>query len=196
MLWTWLINPFQTIWTSFTKSLKAKAQGTEKATFSMYCFWTGEGQYGKMEGVVNTRPGFMHGREVVEVEYNPAIISFEELAEAGKKVKCAGEAYAHDEKQLEKAKKIFGTSQTDMTTKFRQDKEPKYYLSKTMYRFIPMTSTQAARANSLVGLGKNPETILSPRQIAFAKSIKTNPNKKWKNVIGEDFVQAWNQIEN
>lgn len=176
------------------QELRAKTTGTEKATFSMYCFWTGEGQYGKMEGVVSTRPGFMHGREVVEVEYNPAIISYEELAKAGREVKCAGQAYAHNKIQLAKAQKLFGPSQTDMTTKFRQDKEPKYYLSRTHYRFVPMTVTQAARANSLVGQGKNPEAVLSPKQIALARLVKTQPNKKWNNVIGEDFVQAWDEV--
>lgn len=175
------------------EELRAEVLGTEKATFSMYCFWTGEGTYGKLDGVIATKPGFMDGREVVEVEYNPGTISYEELMKEGQNARCASKAYTHSAEQQKMAQKILGKASTAKS--FRPDREPKYYLSKTAYRFIPMTATQAARANSLVGTNKSPADILSPRQLELYKFIKTHSDLPWKNLIGQDISIAWKQVE-
>ncbi len=50
----------------------AAPASTEKAVFSMYCYWTGEATVGKVPGVVRTRIGDFGGNEVVEVTYDPA----------------------------------------------------------------------------------------------------------------------------
>ena len=42
--------------------LRAAKQGTAEATFSMYCFWTGEKTYGAIDGVLSTEAGFMDGQ--------------------------------------------------------------------------------------------------------------------------------------
>ena len=47
--------------------------------FAMACFWSGEARLGQMDGVVATRPGFLEGREVVEVTYDPTELRLEEL---------------------------------------------------------------------------------------------------------------------
>ena len=175
------------------EELRAKVLGTEKATFSMYCFWTGEGTYGKLDGVIATKPGFMDGREVVEVEYNPGTISYEELMQKGQKARCASKAYTHSNEQQQSAQKILGSAATAKS--FKPDREPKYYLSKTAYRFVPMTPTQAARANSLVGANKSPADILSARQLELYKFIKAHAELPWKNVIGQELRTAWKQVE-
>ena len=90
------------------EELRAKVLGTETAVLSMFCFWTGEGHYGNLPGVVATEPGFMNGREVVKVEYSPEVISFEKLIQSGSKVKCADQLYAEDDQQKEAAKKVLG----------------------------------------------------------------------------------------
>lgn len=59
-----------------------------------------------------------------------------------------------------------------------------------------MTTLQACRANSLVGSGRSPEAVLSPRQIALGQKIKALPEYRWKNVIGQpDLVKAWELSE-
>ena len=67
-----------------------------KATFGMGCFWCSEDVFGGVKGVRSTAVGYMGGRlpnptyedvctdrtghaEVVQVEYDPAAVSFEEL---------------------------------------------------------------------------------------------------------------------
>jgi hypothetical protein len=60
----------------------------KQAVFSMYCFWTGEMALGQLDGVVTTEAGFMSGREVVLVRYEPAIISLPNLIAAAEKNDC------------------------------------------------------------------------------------------------------------
>ncbi|MFN7119513.1 MAG: VPGUxxT family thioredoxin-like (seleno)protein, type 2 [Saprospiraceae bacterium] len=176
------------------EELLAEAEGTQTATFSMYCFWTGEGQLGQLEGVMATEPGFMNGREVVQVKFNPNIISFEKLVKAGSQVKCADQVFTNDNQQKTVAEKLLGKNAVAGVNNFRLDNERKYYLSKTIYRFVPMTPLQAARANALVGKGKSPDAVLSPKQVQLAKYIEDHANKDWKNVIGEDLISAWEQV--
>jgi peptide-methionine (S)-S-oxide reductase len=49
------------------------------ATFAAGCFWGAEESYRTLKGVIATRVGYMDRAEVVEVEYDPAQISYEQL---------------------------------------------------------------------------------------------------------------------
>lgn len=61
----------------------------KEAVFAMYCFWTGEMELGRIDGVVTTESGFMDGREVTRVKYDPQVISLPQLIAAAEKVECA-----------------------------------------------------------------------------------------------------------
>lgn len=173
------------------EELQSEQTGTEKATLSMYCFWTGEKQLGQIDGVLSTEAGFMDGREVVQLTYDPSLISFEDLVEQGMEVRCADNIYTHTEQQQKSASKVLSKGQIRQASSFRPDRAPKYYLSHTFYRAVPMTALQAARANALVGSGKSPETVLSPGQIRWANQMKNKKSSDWPNRIGEDIVSAW-----
>ncbi|MEN0050134.1 MAG: VPGUxxT family thioredoxin-like (seleno)protein, type 2 [Bacteroidota bacterium] len=166
------------------EELIAEAIGTKTTTLSMYCFWSGELKIGAMEGVVATEPGFMHGREVVQVTYNPSVTDYSKIVKQSRSVSCADEAFVHDSEQAKQAVRILGEESVREEGNFRFDKDRKYYLSKTHYRFVPMTPLQAIRANKLIAERKSLENILSPRQLALAEKIEQQPNKKWKNQIG------------
>lgn len=130
------------------EELSAREAGLQTATFSMYCFWTGEGIFGAIPGVIETEPGYQDGKEVVKVQFDPGVTSRSEL------------------EKLTQPKSITACAKNDG---FRPDREPKYYLAQTGYRLIPMTSLQACRANSLVGKGQSPDELLSPRQLKMLK---------------------------
>ncbi|HNM25983.1 MAG TPA: VPGUxxT family thioredoxin-like (seleno)protein, type 2 [Saprospiraceae bacterium] len=156
------------------EELSARESGLQTATFSMYCFWTGEGIFGALPGVIETEPGYQDGREVVKVQFDPTVTNREAL------------------EQQTQPKNVSACAKNDG---FRSDHEPKYYLSHTPYRFVPMTSLQACRANSLAGKGQSPEEVLSPRQLDLLKNIQANPGKEWKSMIGrKDLSTAWREV--
>jgi len=178
-----------------TQELAAERTGTKTATFGMYCFWSGEKEIGALNGVTATKPGFMGGREVVQVNYNPNVISYDDLAEKAKNARCNSHIYTNDSREKAIAKKVVGEGSISNESKFRLDKDVKYYLSRTHYRYVPMTEMQAAKVNSQIGRGKPFTDYLSPRQIDLAKKIKANPNMEWESAVNVDFVKAWDNLE-
>lgn len=173
------------------EELQANYIGTASATVAMYCFWTGEKTYGELDGVISTAPGFMKGREVVTLTYNPNQISYEDLIQQ----KIVSHVYTHSAEQAQAANKLLGDQSVSSTGAFRLDREPKYYMSKTPYRFVPMTELQAARVNAAIGAGQSPNQYLSSRQNQLLKTIQQEPNKKWIDCIGQPITQAWEQVE-
>lgn len=177
------------------QELYSQGQGLETATLGMYCFWTGEKKLGALEGVIETQPGFMGGREVVQVQYDPSVISYTQVVEEAQKAQCASQVYVGSEEQKEVAKNLVGNSKIAPLSRFRLDHEPKYYLSKTLYKYLPMTAIQATKANSLIGRGKSPNKVLSTRQIALMSYIQGHLDKGWKDAIGIDLITAWKSID-
>ena len=173
------------------KELNARAKGLDKATFAMHCFWTGEGKLGSINGVISSRPGFMSGSEVVEVEFDPSVISYDTLVTKAKRGGVASRVFAHDSTQQEKAAGIVGEGSVSALSSFSADSEPKYYLSKTVYRYLPMTSTQASRVNSAIGKRQSPNKYLSPGQIKLLNIIRESNELNWQEAIDRDFTQAW-----
>ncbi len=179
----------------FEEELISKALETEKVTFSMYCFWTGEGNFGQIPGVVSTKSGFMDSREVVQVEYSPEVISFKKLLEKALREDMFDHVYTHNDKQKRVAQSLLEGKQIHSRSTFRADHQPKYYLSRTQYRSVPMTPLQASRVNSTIGKGKSPDFLLSPRQLAILDPSGTNAKKVRKeNRIDKDFQSSWWKI--
>lgn len=173
------------------KELLAEHSGLETANLSMYCFWTGEKQIGKIDGVVETQPGFMGGREVVQVQFDPEVVSYEQLVEKAIDSDVASHVYVEDNQQQQQATKLIGKTNISKASSFRIDREPKYYLSKTIYQYIPMTDLQAVKVNSLIGQNQLPDALLSPIQLSLLQVIRDNPKTKWSSAINEDFLVAW-----
>ena len=59
-------------------------------------------------GVVSTKPGFLQRREVVEVEYDPKLVSFVSLMAQAKKLKCMSVVFTRTDKQQEIAHAAIG----------------------------------------------------------------------------------------
>lgn len=167
---------------------------SEQVYFSMGCFWTGEAGYGQLEGVTATRPGFMHGREVVEVTYNPEFITAVELAQHGVKQGVASSFYAADGDQRKEVQTALRGVSVDEPGSFREDCTPKYYLAQTALAYLPMTPTQKSRINALVGKRGAYMALLSPQQKELLAFIQAHPKLDWKATNGSvEFVQSWKQ---
>jgi len=160
----------------------------KQAYLSMYCFWTGEKVIGQIDGVVHTEPGFMDGKEVVKVEYDSRIANISGIAEAAQSRKCAETVYTTEKAQVTELDKKSNNYATKLAKSYRPDRDLKYYLSRTSYRFIPMTALQAVRVNSAIGQGASPNKFLSPRQLAC---LSSDDSKSRKNVIGVPLIDAW-----
>ena len=143
---------------------------------------------------METQAGFMNGREVVTIKYDPSVIEYNDLLKSSSQASSASSVYTDDRTQVEATKNILGKGKVGDLGKFIQDHEPKYYLGKTVYRFIPMTQMQATKVNSLIGQRQLPDDLLSPRQLTLLKEIQANPTAKWENAINKDFVSAWEAV--
>jgi len=167
----------------------------EKAVFSTYCFWSGEIEFGKIEGVVATRAGFMHGSEVVELQFNNEVISYSELLRRAKINGVVRNAYVFSVKQEKRALHLLGDAHVSWATTFHPDKQIKYYLSQTPYRYLPLTSMQAIHINRAVSDRENPDVYLSPGQRSMLAYIARHPNRDWQRRTDDtDFAASWNAV--
>ena len=153
-----------------SEELVSQKLGQEEAYFQMYCFWTGEAKLGKLEGVVETSPGFMNGAEVVKVTYDKNVISRKKL-----------------NKQAQKNQFEFVTD----PGKFKIDKDPQYYLKKSIYKYLPLLKSQRSKINAVLAEGRNPDFLLSPFQLTLREKIASNKNSKHKVVYNLDFESAF-----
>jgi len=167
---------------------------TETATFGMYCFWSGESKLGNIDGVVSSKPGFMNGGEVVNVEYNPAVISYEELTKIATKKACYDRILVHSDQQKSIAKKW--SKSVGKAGEFRIDKDPQYYLSKSIYRFLPLLPIQASQINSKLATRSKVGDLLSPTQQKMLKLIQKQAGKNWEvRYHNKYFVANWESMQ-
>ena len=150
------------------KETAATKRGT--ALFSMHCFWTGEAQLGQIDGVIATRPGFLHGKEVVEVSYDTAKISFTRLVREIFEKNYAEHLFCTSKLQLEAAQKIDRKRASLTSEKMRPDHQPQYFLSNTSLSKIKLTPMQSTKLNSFIYLKKDPAPLLSPKQYIIWKN--------------------------
>lgn len=155
------------------EELSASGKSKEKF-FKMYCFWTGEKQLAKVDGVLSTQSGFMNG-EVVKVTYDSSRVNEADL-----------EAYA----------KANSFRPVDASKTYRPSKNDiHYYLKHTDYKYVPLTELQQTKINSAVGSGKNGNKYLSPKQQEFFLKITKGKVKKDKNLLNMPFNDAWAYME-
>jgi hypothetical protein len=151
----------------------------EELVLGMYCFWSGEKAMASINGVRETEAGFMDGKEVVKVKFDPKLISRQDLVAKAKKANCADVVFDNGQDYL--------NVEVRKRSQFRKDAETKYYLYNSNYKTIPMTSLQALKVNSELANGGKPDYLLSSRQLALIQKSK-------KNYIGKDLVSAWKEI--
>jgi hypothetical protein len=144
--------------TLFEKELLKESENVESAYFSMYCFWSGEAFFGSQEGILKTEPGFMNGKEVVKIWYDKLSVKLDQLIKKAQKEKIEYE---------------------NTVSLFKPDKDPQYYLKKSIYSCLPLTDMQKTKINAALANNENPEIWLSPSQLSFLQNIEAKDRTKW-----------------
>ena len=140
----------------------------------MHCYWEGEARLGSLNGVVQTRAGWLKGNEVVEIIYDQHVISYDELLKHAQKMSCASRVFAHTNDQLEVAENRVG-KRAEIVNKLARDandSDQKFALKRTPLQYLPMTPLQATKINAELRLGGKAEKWLSPRQLSLLRTIK------------------------
>jgi len=167
----------------------------ERATFAMHCFWEGEAALAAIPGVVQTRPGFLQKLEVVEVEFDPERVDYVALLRRAREFECASRVFARSDEQHRVAAGVVPDAAIRSDEAIRLDKEPKYYLSRTPLRAVPMTELQAARVNARIGKQEDAADLLSPWQRALAALVLEHPEADWPSSIGaSNLARAWARV--
>ena len=141
----------------------------KEKVFKMYCFWTGEKQLGKVDGVLSTQSGFMNG-EVVKVKYDPTVVDAKSLDDYAKK-------------------NSFTPVPTGKNYKIASN-DVHYYLRHTDYKYLPLTELQQTKINSELGNRKSGLNYLSPVQQKWLSQIQKS-NLKGKELLNTSFEKAW-----
>jgi len=167
---------------------EVSARDIRETHLSMYCFWSGEKALGQLEGVVATKAGFMNGTEVVKVKYDADQVSEKELIKYASKRNCADAIYTNDQREVKAAKA--NRIPSAAKGKFRSDREPKYYLSKTDLKYVPMTSLQALKINRALTERQAVEPFLSPRQLEILAQVQASKLKS-AVVVDQPIIESW-----
>ena len=147
----------------------------ETATFAMHCYWEGEGLLGAINGVNSTRSAWRDNLEVVDVQFDPTVVSYGDLVDAARKLECASKVFAHSDKQLKVAKQKVGDqavrATADQGIRDAKASDQKYYLRQTPLIHLPMTEYQATKVNAALKTKQPFESLLSNRQLEILKRI-------------------------
>ncbi len=147
----------------------------QEAHFSMYCFWSGEAFFGNQDGVIKTTAGFMDGKEIIKVIYDDSKTSIDIL-----KTKAEKESISYIRNP----------------GKFLKDKDPKYYLKKSIYKYLAMNELQATKINSALANGRDASLYLSPSQKLFLlKFLKNELDGKLIVLYDKELHEAWKKMK-
>ena len=128
-------------------------------------------QLAAIPGVVGTGTGKLAGREVLQVTYRPARLSFRELLEQVAQEVRVDLVYAGDQAQLETARRLMRGRVRRLQSAPEPVAEPssdKGYLRRSHLRYLPLTPLQALRINADLANSRGASRWLSPRQLRLA----------------------------
>ncbi len=157
-------------------AIEADTKQQAEATFTMFCYFTGEAKIGAIDGVVNVRSGYQGKEEAVFVTYHKPTVEFSEIVEKAKEASCANLVYTTSADQKTIAANIVGTKKTMMLEdpekkKYTSDNHQRVGLNNSTYKWLPLTPAQATKVNAAVKNKIDVETWLTPSQIEMHKSI-------------------------
>ncbi len=146
----------------------AEAGEVETATFSMYCYWTGEATVGRVPGVLASRIGHLAGREIVEVDFDPQITDVGQLVSALKAKKSFYQVLVEDEGAREAAEASVVATEVEVVSAKPRFIEAKHSLRNRypdLYG-LDLSEQQAIALNSWSYFGGKMPKVLTAEQRA------------------------------
>ncbi len=138
----------------------------QTATFSMYCYWTGEATLGRVDGVVASRIGHWGGDEIVQVDYDPNRTDLDELTRALKRQRSFDAVIVRDDAERAAAEAVIGAREIELHRGDPHLIEPKHSL-RTRHPALSqleLTEAQAIALNSWSYFGGTMPAVLTPEQ--------------------------------
>ena len=133
----------------------------------------GERRLGELDGVLASRIGMLDGREVVEIDFDPTVLSFAKLLGEATKVQRMQGVYARNKKQAQIARKRRGMMVKETRAKVNTGTQQQYDLAHDKAHYLlPLTALQATRLNALIAKKQSPDGLLSPSQLALRKRLR------------------------
>lgn len=114
-----------------------------------------------------TNAAWIGQHEVVEVTYRPTVVSFEQLLQHAVQHSCDQQIFTSSSEQARIARTIVAADKVQPfpgQVRPGKNSDQLYYLSRSPYRWLPLTALQARRINSDLFFRKDPQRWLSPRQ--------------------------------
>lgn len=167
--------------TSAPEWLKLAQRELDTATQSrivlgMHCFWEGQARLGALPGVVDARPGFVDGIEVVDVRFVPGVTSLADLVRRADLEGCAAHVFATSKEALESARSIVLERAVLLSGPVRDagsNDDLRALKASPAFRDLKLTRAQSVRVNALLSSsGGDPKSVLSPRQLEELKAIE------------------------
>ncbi len=156
--------------------LELHPRDEQRVVFSMHCFWEGQQRIGAIDGVIDARPGFVGGSEVLDVRFDASRVKLADLAQQAAAMECAttillpraGDAELLPANLRERARELKGEVRAagadDDLRRLRGVRE---------LDLLPLTRTQGLRVNAelaaggTIGGGTVQAGTLSPNQEAL-----------------------------
>lgn len=136
---------------------------------------------------MTTSAAWLGGQEVVDIQFDPKVITFESLLATARKFKCLDNVYARTDAQVEISKKAAAkVSRSDEESRPAKDGDRWYYLKKSpakgLLKSLPPSGTrtstiaalsraQATKVNAAIGLKQDPKRWMTPLQAVMYDAL-------------------------
>lgn len=147
---------------------QTNTQSHETVAFSQYCYWTGEARLGALKGVITTEAGWIAGKEVTLVTYDPASLKLQQLIQAAERADVASSIYA-PQHLIKKANSITNVPVGILSNnRYRTAKESdqKRQIRGTHFAKLDLTAAQATKVNAFARTNpQKAKSYLTQRQL-------------------------------
>ena len=148
-----------------TIAIENMPQNHAVSAFAQHCFWSGEANIGKIDGVISTEAGWFDSREVTRVVYDKKKISLQSLAQQASSTNSALCVYAPGNETADLID--FSTGQLDQNYRKAKSSDQKKQISRWegLTKIPGLTEMQKTKINAFITISTAQAlSWLSPRQ--------------------------------